>query len=91
MPKSPMEMLLQTGINGSARGYFFCPYNEPHPVGIQRKTQREGYCGLGIADCGIADVGCEMWDCGFRIGDWGISEIEVSGVRFQVSGKETEH
>jgi hypothetical protein len=23
MPKSPMDKVLQTGINGSARGYFF--------------------------------------------------------------------
>ncbi len=44
MPKSPMETVLQAGINGSTRGYFFCsnpsPYNEPHLGGIQRKTQR---------------------------------------------------
>jgi hypothetical protein len=45
MPKSPMDKVLQTGINGPARGYFFSriasPYNEPHPGGIQRKTQRK--------------------------------------------------
>jgi hypothetical protein len=57
MPKSPMDKVLQTGINGSARGYFFCsnasPYNEPHLGGIQRKTQREGNWGFWIADCGL--------------------------------------
>jgi hypothetical protein len=50
IPKSPMETVLQKGINGSARGYFFSPYNEPHPGGIQRKTQREGYWGFWIVD-----------------------------------------
>ena len=51
MPKSPMETVLQKGINGPARGYFFCsPYNEPHPGGIQRKTQGKGNLGFWIAD-----------------------------------------
>jgi hypothetical protein len=54
MPKSPMETVLQKGINGPARGYFFCsPYNEPHPGGIQRKTQRKDDLGLRIADWGL--------------------------------------
>ncbi len=50
MPKSPMETVLQKGISGPARGYFFSPYNEPHPGGIQRKTQGKGYLGFWIAD-----------------------------------------
>jgi len=52
MQKSRMETALQAGINGSASSNFsdqlLSPYNEPHPGGIQRKTQREGNWGLWI-------------------------------------------
>ena len=87
MQKSRMETALQAGINGLASSNFSdqlgSPYNEPHPGGIQRKTQGKGNLGFWIAKLGARPKGGESGGpilviriCfGFRYSDFGFAKV----------------